>query len=43
MTTVCDNRMITKILFFVDLITDYVPLSTCKINEWGLSSFLCKF
>ena len=43
LTTVCDNRMITKFLFFADLITDYSLLSTCRINECGLSQIICLY
>jgi len=40
LTTVCDNRMITKYEIFTNLITDKVDLSTNQRCDCGLSQII---
>ena len=41
LTTVCDNRMITKYIIFVNMITDKVDLFTNQRFDCGLSQIIC--
>ena len=40
LTTVCDNRMITKYIIFVNMITDKVDLFTNQRCDCGLSQII---